>query len=424
MQRDVRGTDPLRNWAGNHDYSTDVVVRPRTLDEVRAAVVSAEKARAVGARHSFSDVGDTTGTLISTEYLTRVDEPDDRGRVAVGPGLTYGALATALSERGRALPNFASLPHISIGGAVATATHGSGRRNGSLASAVCAFELVCADGTVCGLRRGDADFDGSVVSLGALGVVTSLTLETVPEFELRQYVFEGVPWELAESELPALLSYGYSTSLFLSWAGPTVEQALVKTPEAVDSFFGMRAATAPLHPIPGADPAHTTDQLGIPGRSSERLPHFRLGGIPSAGDELQSEYAVAAESAGDCLRALRSVGPEIAPVLHVSEIRAVASDSYWISPFFGRESVTFHFTWKRDPSVVGAIATVEAALAEWEPRPHWAKLFGITPATLHLRYATLDRFLELRRQYDPGGKFGNDFVDRLQAGGSGGGPSK
>jgi xylitol oxidase len=416
----------LRNWAGNHAYGTDVVVRPRTLDEVRAAVGSAEKARAVGARHSFSDVGDTTGTLISTEHLTRVDEPDDRGRVEVGPGSTYGALATALSEHGRALTNFASLPHISIGGSVATATHGSGRRNGSLASAVCALELVRADGAVCRLRRGDADFDGSVVSLGALGVVTSLTLETVPEFELRQYVFEDVPWELAETELLDLLSFGYSTSLFLSWAGPTVEQAWVKTDEVVDSFFGMRAATAPLHPIPGADPAHTTEQLGIPGPSSERLPHFRLGGIPSAGDELQSEYAVPAETAGDCLRALRSIGPRIAPVLHVSEIRAVASDSYWISPFSGRESVAFHFTWKRDPSVAEAIAIVEGVLAEWEPRPHWAKLFGISPATLHRRYAELDRFLELRRQYDPDGKFGNAFTDRLQTGRSGSGnePSK
>jgi xylitol oxidase len=404
---------PFRNWAGNRAYSTDVVVRPRTVDEVCAAVISAENARAVGARHSFSDVGDTTGTLISTEHLTHVERPDDRGRVVVGAGLIYGALAVALSEHGRALTNFASLPHISIGGSVATATHGSGPRNGSLASPVCALELVRADGAVCRLRRGDADFDGAVVSLGALGVVTSLMLETVPEFELRQYVFEHIPWELAESELHDLLSYGYSTSLFLSWAGPTVEQAWVKTPDVVDSFFGVRAALAPLHPIRGADPAHTTDQLGVPGRSSERLPHFRLSGIPSAGDELQSEYAVPAETAVDCLRALRSIGPEIAPALHVSEIRAVASDSYWISPFFGRQSVTFHFTWKRDPSVVQAIARVEAALAEWQPRPHWAKLFGITPATLHRRYAKLDRFLELRRQYDPGGKFGNDFIDRL-----------
>jgi xylitol oxidase len=406
---------PLRNWAGNRAYSTDVVVCPRTLDEVRAAVISAENARAIGARHSFSDVGDTTGTLISTEHLTHVDGPDDRGRVEVGAGLRYGVLAAALSERGRALPNFASLPHISIGGSVATATHGSGPRNGSLASPVCALELVRADGAVCELRRGDADFDGAVVSLGALGVVTSLTLETVPEFELRQYVFEHVPWGLAESQLHDLLSYGYSTSLFLSWAGPTVEQAWVKTRDVVDSFFGMSAAVACLHPIPGADPAHTTDQLGVPGRSSERLPHFRLSGIPSAGDELQSEYAVPAESAADCLRALRSIGPEIAPALHVSEIRAVASDSYWISPFSGTEAVTFHFTWKRDPSVAKAIARIEAALAEWEPRPHWAKLFGITAATLHRRYAKLERFLELRRQYDPGGKFGNDFIDRLGA---------
>lgn len=404
---------PILNWAGNRRYRATEVAAPHSVDDVCAVVRDSVEARALGTRHSFSEIGDTSGTLISTENLVHVEGPDDLGRVSVGSGLTCGALGAALRQHGRALPNFASLPHVSIGGSVATATHGSGPRNGSLASAVCALELVRADGSVCTLGRGHPDFDGAVVSLGAIGVVTSLTLETIPEFDLRQYVFEQVPWELVESELHDLLAFGYSTSLFASWTGPTVEQVWVKIADAVSSFFGTPPASVSLHPIPGGDPADTTNQLGTPGWSSERLPHFRLGGIPSAGNELQSEYAVRAEVAVDCVRALRSIGSEIASALHVSEIRAVASDSYWISPFSERESVTFHFTWKRDPSTEAAIARVEAALAEWEPRPHWAKLFGITPAALHQRYPKLDRFLELRQEYDPGAKFGNAFINRL-----------
>jgi xylitol oxidase len=263
------------------------------------------------------------------------------------------------------------------------------------------------------LQRGDADFDGAVVSLGALGIVTSLTLETVPAFDLCQEVFDDLPWDEAEGGLAELLASGYSTSLFLSWAGPAVEQVWVKASAPVGSVGGARAATGPRHPVPGADPVNSTDQLGAVGPAHERLPHFRLSGVPSAGDELQSEYSVVAADARAAFAALRAAGPQIAPALHVSEIRAIAADRYWLSPFYERDAVAFHFTWKPGPAALAAIAVVEDALRPWSPRPHWAKLFSYEPAFVRARYPRLGDFCELRARLDPDGKFRNELVDDL-----------
>jgi xylitol oxidase len=238
----------------------------------------------------------------------------------------------------------------------------------------------------------------------------------VPPFDLCQSVFEEVPWAAAEERLLATLELGYSTSLFLSWAGERIEQVWVKAPERLAGLEGRPVVEAPRHPIPGADPVHCTVQGDVPGPAHERLPHFRLEGIPSAGAELQSEYAVAREDAAACVRALRAVGGEIAPVLHISEIRAVAGDDYWLSPFYGRDSVTFHFTWKAVPEAERAIAAVEGALAPWSPRPHWAKLFALDMAAVRGLYPCADTFVALRERLDPGGTFRNPFVDRLVAG--------
>jgi len=395
----------LTNWAGNVVYGAAQTATPATVDELRQIVVASTCAKAVGSGHSFRAIASTRGTLISMREFARIDSPGADGSVRVGAGVTYGDLARHLASNGRALANFASLPHISVGGAVATATHGSGPQNPALSSAVAALELVLADGSLRTIRRGDPEFDGAVVSLGCLGVVAAVTLETVAAFELSQYVFEAIPWPRTERELSALLRSGYSTSLFVSWARPNVEQVWVKSADPMEELCGVRPAASPRHPIDGADPSHTTEQLGVPGPAAERLPHFRFEGIPSAGDELQSEYAVGAVDAVAALRALRAIGPQLAPLLHVSEIRAVASDSFWLSPFYERDSITFHFTWKRSPAVAAAVALVETVLAPWQPRPHWAKLFTYSDEFLDAAFPRLDSFEQLRYRYDPGGKF-------------------
>jgi xylitol oxidase len=403
-----------RNWAGNVTYSTERILRPRSTAEAQELIAGAETLRPLGTRHSFSTVADSTGALISTEHLDGVVEIGDE-TVTVEAGIRYGELATALHDRGLALPNFASLPHISVGGAIATATHGSGTANQSLAAGVSALELVTADGRVRRLRRGDADFEGAVVGLGALGLVTRVSLDVVPAFDLRQYVFEQLAWPTVEAELDAILARGYSVSLFTTWADNGGAQAWVKTTEELgpeSSYFGATPAPGPRNPVPAAGPENATEQLGVSGPSHERLPHFRLGFTPSSGAELQSEYVVPREHGAAAVSELRRLGAAISPLLFVSEIRSIAADTLWLSPFFEQDSVAFHFTWKPLPAeVLALLPRIESALAPYDVRPHWGKLFVGSAELIEARYPKLPDFRRLARELDGGGTFRNAFLD-------------
>jgi xylitol oxidase len=404
----------MKNWAGNVIYSTERVLRPRSTAEAQELIAAAERLRPLGTRHSFTTLADSDGALISTEHLNQIVEIGDE-TVTVEAGIRYGELATALHDRGLALPNFASLPHISVGGAIATATHGSGATNQSLAAGVSALELVAADGSLRQLRRGHEDFEGAVVSLGALGLVTRASLDLVPAFDLRQYVFEQLPWSTVEAELDAILARGYSVSLFTTWDGATAGQAWVKTTEKLgrqSSYFGARPATEPVNPVPGSGAENATEQLGVLGPSYERLPHFRLGFTPSSGDELQSEYVLPREHAAAAVSELRRLRADLSPLLFVSEIRSIAADTLWLSPFFEQDSVAFHFTWKPLPAdVLALLPRIESVLEPFDARPHWGKLFVGSADLIENRYPKLPEFRRLAQEFDSGGKFRNAFLD-------------
>jgi xylitol oxidase len=403
-----------RNWAGNLTY-TGRVVTPASVAEVQEVVAGAGRVRALGSRHSFNDIADTGGVLVSMEALP----PDvvlGDGTVTVCAGTRYGVLAERLREHGLALANLASLPHISVGGAIATGTHGSGDRNAGLSAAVAALELAGPDGELRRIRRGDAEFAGSVVALGTLGVVTRVTLDVRPEFEVRQDVYPRVPWAPVLADLGAVLACGYSVSLFTDWTGGDVGQVWVKsagtTPPA--DLFGARPATEQVHMIEGESTAAVTAQLGAPGPWLDRLPHFRLGHKPSAGEELQSEYLVPREQATEAIRRLRAMSGRIAPLLQISEIRSVAADDLWLSGAYGHDTVGLHFTWRLDPAGVGALLPeLEAVLLPLGARPHWGKCFAATAPELAPRYPRWAEFAELRRSRDPHGKFANAFTARV-----------
>ncbi|MFI7615248.1 FAD-binding protein [Nonomuraea terrae] len=399
----------LTNWAGNTVFQAKDVHHPVSLDELRRLVASSPRVRALGSGHSFNHVADTTGELVVLDRMPERAEIDAAAAtVRVGGRVTYARLAPLLHEAGFALANMASLPHISVAGSVATATHGSGDAVPCLAAAVSGIELVTADGSLLSLSRGDADFPGSVVALGALGVVTSLTLDLVPAFELRQYVRDGLPLD-ALDHFDAIMSSGYSVSLFTDWRDTRV---WVKRAEELTDpdWYGTRPADGPRHPLPGMPADSCTQQLGVPGPWYERLPHFRADHEPSgAGDELQSELLLPRENAVAALRALFAIGERIRPVLHISEVRSIAADELWLSPFRGRDAVGVHFTWKKDVAgVMPVLELVEETLAPYGPLPHWGKLFTRWPACP-------DDFRELARRLDPDGKFANDFTRLLLA---------
>ncbi len=357
--------------------------------------------RAVGTGHTFNRLTDSPGDLVSLADLpSTVDIHGSRATVAAG--LRYGEVAVRLYEAGYALPNLASLPHIAVAGAVATGTHGSGVRLGGLATCVAAVELVGPDGSLRTVARGEPDFPGSVVALGAVGIVTRLTLDLVPAFEVRQLVHDDVPF----GPLGDLLGSGYSVSLFTDWRASRFTQVWRKLVD--DSPFPYPPADGPRHPVPGMPPEHCTGQLGVPGPWYDRLPHFRLGYTPSAGDELQSEYLVSTVDGDAALAALDRIRDTIAPVLLVCEVRAVAADEAWLSMAYRRDSVAFHFTWVPDVDRVAPVVyAIEDALAPFAPRPHWGKVYRLDPAARYERYAD---FRALCRRVDPDGKFGNEYL--------------
>lgn len=403
-----------RNWAGNLTYRGRVVT-PASVAEVQQIVAGSGKVRALGSRHSFNDIADTGGVLVSLAALPP-DLEVTGDTVSVSAGTRYGVLAEALADQGLALPNLASLPHISVGGAIATGTHGSGDGNGSLSTAVAALELVGADGELRRIRRGDTGFAGSVVALGTLGVVTRVTLDVRPAFEVRQVVYPRVPWKPVLADLDAVLAGGYSVSLFTDWTGTEIWQVWVKsagtTPPA--ELFGARQATEQVHMIDGESADAVTAQLGAPGRWLDRLPHFRLGHKPSSGAELQTEYLVPRDRAVEAIGRLRAAHARIAPLLQVSEIRSVAADELWLSGAYGHDAVALHFTWRLDPAGVGALLPeLEAALLPLGARPHWGKCFAAGAPALAPHYPRWAEFADLRRAADPHGRFGNAFTERV-----------
>ena len=412
----------LKNWAGNLEYSTDRLYFANSLEQVRSYVKKENKLKVLGTRHCFNNIADSTHSLLSLKSMDQVVRLDSEAHaVTVDAGMTYGQLCPYLDGKGFALHNLASLPHISIAGACSTATHGSGERNGNLATAVSALEIVTAAGEVVRLsRRQDGEaFRGAVVGLGSLGVITQVTLDIQPTYMMRQYVYENLPLPAVKDHFDAIESSAYSVSLFTDWQNQRMNEVWIKSRDekgqafdATPEFFGATRATKNLHPIAELSAENCTEQMGVPGPWYERLPHFRMGFTPSAGKELQSEYFVPRQHAVEAILAVERLRDQVSPHLMISEIRTIAADHLWLSPCYEQPCVTIHFTWKPNwPAVRKLLPVIERELAPFNARPHWGKLFTTTAAELKSVYKKLPDFIQLSRTYDPQGKFRNQFLD-------------
>ena len=413
------------NWAGNLTYGTDQLAVAKNVDDVRKALTAHPHAKALGARHSFNTIADSTEQQISLKPMDLMQLNEQAHTVKVGAGVTYGQLAPYLDSRGFAVHNLASLPHISVVGACATATHGSGNRNGNLATAVRGFEMVKADGSMmsCSKDTLGETWPGMVVGLGALGVITSITLEVVPRFDMTQVVYENLSFSQLEHNLDAIFGSGYSVSLFTDWQKGRATQVWIKqrvqpdaTPGAAIKipleFYGATAATRKLHPL-GDHPAEAcTEQLGVPGPWFERLPHFKMNFTPSSGAEIQTEYFVPRKNGYAAIRAVEELRDQITPHLFVTEFRTIAADDLWMSPCHERDAMALHFTWKPEwEAIKPVLPQIEAKLAPFAVRPHWAKMFTIVPKQIQAQYARVGDFKELVAKYDPQAKFRNAFLN-------------
>lgn len=416
-----------KNWAGNYEYRARRLHVPKTLEEVQTIAKDSRKLKALGARHSFNAIADSDESQISLKNLDRMTLDPESRTVTVGAGLTYGQLALYLEFRGYAVHNLASLPHVSVAGACSTATHGSGSRNGNLATAVHGLELVTAEGDVVRLARekDGEQFQGAVVALGCLGVVTCVTLEVEPAFTVKQFVYENLPLAQLETHFEDIFASGYSVSLFTDWQNQRITQVWIKrrldqeaSAEIEPEFFGAKLATKKLHPLAGYPAENCTEQMGIPGPWYERLPHFRMEFARSSGEELQSEYFVPRARGYEAIRAVERLREHVTPHLFVSELRTIDADGLWMSPCYQRPSLAIHFTWKPDwPAVRKLLPRIEAELEPFDARPHWGKLFTTPHARLRSLYEKLPDFQKLLEHYDPRGKFRNEFLNATIFGG-------
>ena len=400
---------------------------PESVEEVQQVVKSCSQVKALGTRHSFNEISDSDHDQISLWNLKEMELDRKSRTVTVGSGVAYGQVAPYLQRHGYALHNLASLPHISVAGARSTATHGSGIKNGNLATVVSALEMVTADGELITLsREKDGErFQGAVVDLGGIGVVTKLTLDVEPTFEVRQIVYENLPFGALENHFEDIFSSGYSVSLFTDWQNHRVTQAWLKSRvEPGDSstikpdLFGAKPATERLHPLPGHSAENCTEQLGISGPWFERLPHFRMNFTPSSGDEMQSEYFLPREKGYQAILAVEKLRDHITPHLMVSEFRTIAADNLWMSACYQRSCMAIHFTWKPEwPAVKQVLPMIEEQLAPFDARPHWGKLFTMPPAKLQRLYPKLPDYQAMLKEYDPQGKFRNQFLNTNILGG-------
>lgn len=414
-------TGKISNWAGNLTYTNSSIVYPSTTEEIQQLVKKNDKVKVSGTRHCFNDIADSSGVFISLRDMKKIISIDKAAQtVTVEAGITYGELSPWLNERGYALHNLASLPHISIAGAIATATHGSGIKNGNLSTTVLALEIVNGNGDIIHLSKNDEDFYAVVVGLGAFGIITKITLQLQSAFTMRQYVYERLPLQSLQTHFDAIVGAAYSVSLFTDWNKDHISTVWIKShiddsnhAVAKDNFFGAPACIENVHPIPGVAAENCTEQMGVPGHWYERLPHFKMGFTPSSGIELQAEYFVPYQYAADAVFTIQKMGDLIRPHLLISEIRTIDADNFWLSPCYKQSCVAIHFTLKQETdAVLQLLPKIENALAPYFAKPHWGKLFTIAPEKLAALYPKLDDFRKLITQYDPQKKFSNAFLER------------
>jgi xylitol oxidase len=412
----------LTNWSGNLTYGTQHVEEASSVERIRSIVRAHDKMKVLGSKHCFNSIADSRDAFLSLKPMHEVVALDPVAHtVTVEAGITYGQLGPYLDNKGFALHNLASLPHISVAGACTTATHGSGEKNKNLASAVAALELMTASGDLVKLsRKSDgAAFQAAVVGLGALGVITRVTLDIQPTYTVRQYVYENLPLAQMKDHFDEIQASGYSVSLFTDWRKQLISELWIKSRDgqgqpfaAPSEYFGAKLATRNLHPIADLSAENCTAQMGVPGPWYERLPHFRMGFTPSAGKELQTEYLLPRGHAIDAILAVERLRDHVTPHLLISEIRTIAADGLWMSTAYQQPSVAIHFTWKPDwPAVKQVLPVIERELSAYQARPHWGKLFTMSPAAVRSKYEKLPEFTKLAAHYDPKGKFRNQFLD-------------
>jgi FAD-linked oxidoreductase len=415
------------NWARTASCAPAAFARPRSEDELREVLRGAKRAKVVGGGHSWSDAACTDGVLISLDALDEVVSIDDR-KVTVEAGIRLDALNEELARRGLALGVIGSIARQSVAGAIATGTHGSGPRHGSLASLVCGLRLMLADGSVRDLAPGDDLFDAALVSLGALGVDTRVTLACEPAFRLEELAgpvafdeaIERIPrlardeayvklWWLPHTDVVQIYRYRRTeepatSRAFVRWFDQHVVNRIVFA--AALRFSGW---------FPASIPRINALVRALYFRPTRRIARSDLAltiAMPPLHEEV--EYAIPIERAAEALRGMRAlIERERLRVNFVVELRFVAADRAWMSPAYGRDSAYVGAYMARAEGIDRYFAAFEREMIALGGRPHWGKQFSLGAAQLRDLCPNHARFRALRDSLDPGRLFDNGFLRRV-----------
>ncbi|HEV7528842.1 MAG TPA: D-arabinono-1,4-lactone oxidase [Solirubrobacteraceae bacterium] len=424
-----------QNWAGDQLCTPAKFERPRSVEELSAAIARAAdsdlRVRAVGAGHSFSEIACSDGALVRLDRLSGVLDVDtSSGLVRAQAGITIGELSRRLDAHGLAMENLGDIDVQSIAGAISTATHGTGARLRNISAQVVELTLVLADGStlVCSRERDAEVFRAARVGLGALGVVAEVMLRCVPAFTLRG-VDEPAP--LAHT-LERFEELALGNDHFEFFVFPYADVALTRTNNRTDEprkprsrlaaytndvlltnrAFGLCCRTG--RRLPGAIPKINRMVTRVAGRSERVDRSAAIFASPRLVRFTEMEYALARERTPQAVRrVLQMIEQRGFAVPFPIEVRTVASDDAFLSTAAGRDSgyVAVHMfegmQWQP------YFRAVEEIMDELGGRPHWGKRHFQTADTLRSRYPDWDRFQAVRARVDPHGRFANEWTDRV-----------
>jgi FAD-linked oxidoreductase len=427
------------NWARNQSCRPAEICRPDSLEALRRRVGEARaagrKLRLAGAGHSWSPLACTDGCLISLSRLDRVVEIDAAARTAtVEAGMSMGRLVEALDEQGLALPTIGGMLRQSVGGTIATATHGTGAAYGNLATAVTRLESLTPAGELRSWTADASGFHGAVVSLGALGPVVRLTLQCEPAFGVRSEEYplpiEGLVRHLdqylAENDYFQFFDLVHTERAYLfcmnrDAAGMAAKSRWRRLREWVAAGMETLSSSAAMwltDKLPLAIPlsqkvALVTLLSGKTrlGRSFEVLSHENIGFRYR-----ELEVAIPRERAAEAVRAVRKMVKDQGlrvdmPITY----RFVKADGLWLSPAYGRDTCYVSFaTARRDPAFVESFFDeAERLMRRFDGRPHWGKCFSSKREYFQRAYPKWQDFDALRARLDPERAYANDMIDAL-----------
>lgn len=426
-----------RNWAGTEAAVATSVARPTSLDELTSVVAGAGRAgrtvRARGSGHSFTAVGAAHDLALDLSAWTGVTDADPAtGLVTVRAGTTLRALNAELDRLGLAMTNLGDIDAQTVAGAIATGTHGTGARFGGIATQVAALELVLADGSVVRCSAGERPelFAAARVGLGALGVVTTVTLHTEPSFVLAA---TERPEPLTEV-LAALEHNCAANDHFEFYWFPYAANALTKR----NNRLPAGAVPAPLSParqfveyrlventafgalcrigraVPALVPALNRFSASVLSQRSYSDVSHRVFATNRDVRFVESEYAIPRAALPEVLGELRERVPRLAnPVMFPVEVRVAAADDIWLSTAYERDSayIAVHqFVGMPYREYFDLFESVAGAAGG---RPHWGKMHSLDAAVLRTRYPRFDDFVALRAELDPAGTFTNPYLERV-----------